>query len=87
VELLAVEAGEAGGLLAAMLQGVQTQRDEIRRIVGTPDTEDAALFAQLVVIERIGRQHVPGPTAGFTKSSYKAEAAPCRPQPEQGVKV
>ncbi len=57
MEMLAVEGGDAGGFLASMLERVETQRDEARRIVGTPDSENAALLAQLVVIERIGRQH------------------------------
>ena len=58
VEMLAVEAGDARRFLAAVLERVQAERDEARRIVGTPDAEDAALLAQLVVVERIGRQHV-----------------------------
>ena len=57
MEMLAVEAGDARGFLAAVLQRVEPERDEARRIVGAPDAEDAALLAQLVVIERIGRQH------------------------------
>jgi hypothetical protein len=48
-----------------MLKGVQSKGDEACRNVGTPDPEHAALLAQLVAIwiERIGRQHVPGPRA------------------------
>src|SRR5437762_880971 len=57
VEILAVEAGDARAFLAAVLQRVQPKRDEARRIFGAPDPEDAALLAQLVVVERIGRQH------------------------------
>jgi integrase len=41
---------------------MKAERDEVRRVVGTPDAEDAALFVQFVVIERIGRQHVPIPS-------------------------
>ena len=59
VEMGAVEAGDAGRFLAAVLQRVQPERDEARGIVGTPNAENAAFLAQLVVIERIGRQHVP----------------------------
>ena len=47
MEMLAVEGGDAGGFLASMLERVETQRDEARRIVGTPDSENAALLAQL----------------------------------------
>ena len=62
MEMLAIEASDARAFLAAVLQRMQAQGDEARRILGTPDTEDAALFAQLVVVERIGRQHVLGPS-------------------------
>jgi hypothetical protein len=61
MEMLAVEAADSSRFLAAVLQRVEPQCDEARRMVGTPDSENAALLAQLVVIERIGRQHVPGP--------------------------
>jgi len=63
VEMLAIESGDSRRFLAPMLKGMEAQRDEARRIVGTPDAEDAALLAQLVVVERIGRQHqsrIPG---------------------------
>jgi argininosuccinate lyase len=59
VEIGAVEAGYARCLLAAMLQRMEAERHETRRIVGAPDAENAAFLAELVVIERIGRQHVP----------------------------
>jgi hypothetical protein len=61
MEMLAVERRDSGGLLPTVLQRVQPERDEARRIVGTPNAEHAALLAQLVVVERIGRQHVLGP--------------------------
>ena len=82
VEMLAVEGGDARRFLAAMLQRVQAERDEARRIVGAPDAEHAALLAQLVVIERIGRQHVrvPEPPARVTRASYRAAARLCRPR-------
>ena len=70
VEMLAVEAGDARRFLAAVLKRVEAERDEARRIVGAPDAEDAALLAQLVVVERIGRQHGP--------SCPRARAAACR---------
>ena len=59
MELRAVEAGDAGRFLAAVLERVEAQRDEARGVVGTPDAEHAAFLAELVVVERIGRQHVP----------------------------
>jgi hypothetical protein len=61
VEMLAVEAGDPGRFLAAMLKRMEPQSDEARGVVGTPDAENAALFAQLVIIERMGRQHAPAP--------------------------
>ena len=57
VEMVAVEAGDAGGFLPAVLERVEAERDEARGGLGTPDAEDAALLAQLVVVERVGRQH------------------------------
>jgi hypothetical protein len=59
VEVGAVEAGYTGRFLAAMLKGVQAERDEARCALGAPDTEHAAFLAKLVVFEWIGRQHVP----------------------------
>jgi len=59
----AVVAGDPRGFLPAVLERVQPEGDEARRIVGAPDAEDSALLVQLVIIERIGRQHafwVPG---------------------------
>jgi hypothetical protein len=64
VELGAVEAGDARRLLAAVLERVQPQRDEARRMVGTPNAENAAFLAKLVVIERMSRQHRPRPCFG-----------------------
>jgi hypothetical protein len=60
MEMLAVERSDTRSLLAAVLQGMQAKRDEARRIVSTPNSKNAALFAQLVVVERIGRQHLVG---------------------------
>ena len=42
---------DAGGLLAAVLQRVQAEGDEGRRVLDADDAEDAALLAQLVVVE------------------------------------
>jgi hypothetical protein len=64
MEMLFVEGRDARGFLPAVLQRMQPERDEARRIVGTPDAKDAALFMQFVIVERIGRQHVPAPAGG-----------------------
>jgi hypothetical protein len=45
VEIVAVVAGDAGGFLAAVLQGVKPERDQRRRGIGTPDAEHAAFLA------------------------------------------
>ena len=47
---------DAGGLLAAMLQRMQAEGDEARRVLHADHAEDAALLAQLVVVERMGGQ-------------------------------
>ena len=48
VELPAVEGDDAGGLLAAMLQRVQPERRDGRRIRMAVDAEHAAFLAQCV---------------------------------------
>src|SRR3546814_2258561 len=58
VEILAVEGGDARGFLSAVLQGVKAQRDNRGGAVGAMNTKYAALLAELVVVERMGRQHV-----------------------------
>src|SRR5947209_1141363 len=78
MKMLAVEAGDSRALLAAVLKRVQPKRDEARRIVGTPDAENAAFLVQLVVVERVGRQHVRAP-AGAMETSYSARPCSCRP--------
>src|SRR5436190_888651 len=45
-----VEGDDAGGLLAAMLQGVQAERRQGGGVGGVPDAEDAAFLVELVVI-------------------------------------
>ncbi len=57
VKLASVIAGDASGLLAAVLQRVKPKCNNRRRRVGAPDTENAAFLAQLVVVKRIGGQH------------------------------
>ena len=72
--------------LAAMLQRVKAERDEARRIVGAPYAENAALLAQLVVIERIGRQHRRRPLlAAWNRDIGRAGALVAPGQP--GVKT
>ena len=56
VEIFAVEGGDARRFLPAVLERVKAKRDEARRVVGAPNSENSALLAQFVVIERVGRQ-------------------------------
>ena len=60
-DLLAVADGDAGGLLAAVLQGVEAEIGELGDLLaGGPDAEDAAgvLRAPVVGIEVVGQQSV-----------------------------
>src|SRR3546814_11062893 len=79
MEFLAVEAGDARGFLSAMLQCVEAERDHRSGAVGAMDAEDAALLAELVVVERMGRQHDdPGCWSGNWRA-YRSAGGKCRP--------
>ena len=62
VEVGAVEGDDAGGLLAAVLQGVQAERGQRRGVLVAEHAEDAAFLAQAVVAGRPAA----GPTCGLT---------------------
>ena len=51
MKALAVEGDDAGRLLAAVLQGVQAERDDRRRVGVAEDPEDAAFLVQAVLVE------------------------------------
>ena len=51
MEALAVEGDDAGGLLAAVLQGVQAERGDGGGVGMAEDAEDAAFLAQPVVVQ------------------------------------
>ena len=51
MEALAVEGDDAGGFLAAMLQGVQAERGDRGGVGMAEDAEDAAFLAQPVAVE------------------------------------
>ncbi len=57
VESTTIPAGDAGGLLTTVLKGVETQRHHSSGGLGAPNAEYAALFAQLVIIERMRGEH------------------------------
>jgi hypothetical protein len=47
---------DAARLLAAMLQGVQAEGDEIRRVRGTDDAENATFFLEFIIVKRMGQK-------------------------------
>ena len=51
MKALAVEGDDAGRLLAAVLQGVQAERDDRRRVGVAEDAEDAAFLVQAVLVQ------------------------------------
>lgn len=55
--VLAIEGDDARRLLPTVLEGVETERRDGSRLTVVVNAEHPALFAQLVVIERMGRQH------------------------------
>src|SRR3982751_1736213 len=82
VEMLAVEAGQSGRFLAAVLERVKAEGNETRSVIGAPNAKYAAFFTQLVVIKRIGRQHRLGsrlPAVLATSASYRGRVRLCRP--------
>ncbi len=52
VELLAVEGDDAGGFLAAMLQGMKAERRQRGRFGMAENAEYAAFFMRVIVVER-----------------------------------
>jgi hypothetical protein len=53
----AIEGRDAGGLLSTVLERVKAEGDKRRGAIGAGHSEDAALLVQMVVVERISRQH------------------------------
>jgi hypothetical protein len=56
MELLPVKAEDSRGLLTAVLKGVKAKGNHRRRLRRAPDAEHAALFVQLVIVERVCRK-------------------------------
>ena len=65
MEPLAVEGDDAGGFLAAVLEGVQAERGDRRGVGMAEDAEDAAFLAQPVAVE-IERAAARAASAGFS---------------------
>lgn len=63
VEIMIIKAGDARGLLPAMLEGVESKRHHRRSAFCVVDTENPALLAKFVVIKRVGGQHISNPAA------------------------
>ena len=65
-ELLAVIGDDAGRLLAAMLQRMQPERGQRRRVGMPENPENAAFLVETIAVRAAGRQHPPsslGPSA------------------------
>ena len=60
MEMRAVPTGYPSRFLTAMLQGVETKRNDGRRRIAAPDAEDAAFLAEFIVVERMCRDHDSG---------------------------
>ena len=58
-ELIAVIGDDAGRLLAAVLQGMQPQGRQRRRVGMAKHPEDAAFFAETVAVRVAGNLHPP----------------------------
>ena len=65
VEPHAVESDDAGGLLAAMLQGMQPKRGDRGGVGMVENAEDAALLAQSVAV---------GVEVGFVRTNLEASS-------------
>jgi hypothetical protein len=70
IEALAIEGDDAGRFLAAMLERMQAERGQCRRIIMPVNPEDTAFLAQRVAVEieiesGIGRRHHISPQFGL----------------------
>ncbi len=77
VEGGAIPAGDARGLLAAMLKGVQAECDHGGRRLAAIYAKNTALLAELVVIERICGEHFPA--LARVHGPYRDALPACRP--------
>jgi hypothetical protein len=57
VIIRAIETNDPRRLLAAMLESVEAEGNEAGGRIGAPDSEDAALLAEFVVVKRVGGKH------------------------------
>ncbi len=68
---------DSGRFLPAVLERVKPQRDQRGGALSARNTEDAALFAQLVVVERIGEHRTPA--GRFQLPPHIGSKSVCRP--------
>src|SRR3546814_12327890 len=83
-KFLAGKGGDSSGFLPAMLERVEAERDHRGGAVGAAYTKNAALLAELVVVERMGRQHDAPARWGRQLGSgnwraYRSAGGKCRP--------
>src|SRR5688572_10224763 len=57
VIIRSIEANDPRRLLTAMLKSVEAERNEAGGRIGAPDSEDAALLVEFVVVKRVGGKH------------------------------
>jgi hypothetical protein len=79
MEPVAIPTRDSRGFLSAMLQCVEPEGDDGRGGICAPHPENAALFAQLVIIKWIGGEHYESPeiapvTAAYRLRSWKWKA-------------
>ena len=68
MEFLTIKTGNPAGFLAAVLKGVQSERNEQSGLGVSIDANDAALFARLVVI--MIKQHSTNPRGLFVRELF-----------------
>ena len=81
MEDAAVEGDDAGGFLAAVLQGVEAERDDRRGIRVAVDAEDAAFLAQGVAVEVEVDRGSPLPPVGRCCHERRSFGAPADLEP------
>src|SRR5205823_14473812 len=77
-ELLAVVGDDTGRLLAAMLQRMQAECRQCRRVGMAVDPEDAAFVVKMVRVALAGRHSPPPSSSRSGLAKYRAWAAPMR---------
>ncbi len=82
MEPLAVERHDPGRLLAAVLQRMQPERRDRRRVRSPPDPEDAAFLVRMIVVRRA---HVTHQSLSPIRSHRRPASASRHPAPARAV--